>query len=60
MKTSLRTPQATDTRGPILPQPHHRVDPLLVRLATRWGAILGSLLALLADALRELDDLAAL
>jgi hypothetical protein len=36
------------------------VDPLLVRPATRWGAILGSLLAPLADALHELDDLAAL
>jgi hypothetical protein len=36
------------------------VDPLLARSATRWGAILGSLLAPLTDALRELDDLAAL
>jgi hypothetical protein len=36
------------------------VDPLLARPTTRWGAILGSLLAPLADALRELDDLAAL
>ena len=36
------------------------VDPLLARPATRWGAILGSLLAPLADALRELDDLVAL
>jgi hypothetical protein len=36
------------------------VDPLLARLATRWGAILGSLLAPLADMLRQLDDLAAL
>jgi hypothetical protein len=36
------------------------VDPLLARPATRWGAILGSLLAPLTDALRELDDLAAL
>jgi hypothetical protein len=36
------------------------VDPLLARPATRWGAILGSLLTPLADALRELDDLAAL
>jgi hypothetical protein len=36
------------------------VDPLLARPVTRWGAILRSLLAPLADALRELDDLAAL
>jgi hypothetical protein len=36
------------------------VDPLLARPTTRWGAILGSLLAPLADALRELDDTAAL
>jgi hypothetical protein len=36
------------------------VDPLLARPATRWGAILGSLLASLADALHNLDDLAAL
>jgi hypothetical protein len=36
------------------------VDPLLARPAMRWGAILGSLLAPLADALRELDDLVAL
>ena len=36
------------------------VDPLLARPATRWGAIIGSLLAPLADALHELDDLAAL
>jgi hypothetical protein len=36
------------------------VDPLLARPATRWGAILGSLLAPLADTLRELDELAAL
>jgi hypothetical protein len=34
------------------------VDPLLARPTTRWGSILGSLLVLLADALRELDDLA--
>jgi hypothetical protein len=36
------------------------VGPLLARLATRWGAILRGLLAPLADALRELDDLTAL
>jgi hypothetical protein len=36
------------------------VDPFLARPATRWGAILGSLLVPLADALRELDDLATL
>jgi hypothetical protein len=36
------------------------VGPLLARPATRWGAILGSLLAPLADTLHELDDLAAL
>jgi hypothetical protein len=36
------------------------VDPLLARPVTRWGAILGSLLAPLADTLHELDDLAAL
>jgi hypothetical protein len=36
------------------------VDPLLARPATRWGAILGSLLTPLADALHELDDLATL
>jgi hypothetical protein len=36
------------------------VDPLLARSTTRWGAIHRSLLVLLADALRELDDLAAL
>jgi hypothetical protein len=35
------------------------VDPLLARSATRWGAFLGGLLAPLADALHELDDLAA-
>jgi hypothetical protein len=36
------------------------VDPLLARPATGWGAILGGLLAPFADALHELDDLAAL
>jgi hypothetical protein len=36
------------------------VDPFLARPATRWGAILGHLLAPLANALRELDDLATL
>jgi hypothetical protein len=36
------------------------VDPLLARSATRRGAILGRLLAPLADVLRELDDLTAL
>jgi hypothetical protein len=36
------------------------IDPFLARPATRWGAILGSLLTSLADALRELDDLATL
>jgi hypothetical protein len=36
------------------------VDPLLARPTTRWGAILGSLLAWLADVLRELDDIATL
>jgi hypothetical protein len=36
------------------------VDPLLARPATRWGAILGSLLVPLADTLCELDDLTAL
>jgi hypothetical protein len=36
------------------------VDPLLARSATGWGAILGRLLSPLANALRELDDLAAL
>jgi hypothetical protein len=36
------------------------VDPFLARPATRWGAIHGGLLAPLADALREFDDLAAL
>jgi hypothetical protein len=36
------------------------VDPLLARPAMGWGAILGSLLTPFADALRELDDLAAL
>jgi hypothetical protein len=36
------------------------VDPLLARSSTRRRAVLGSLLAPLADALHELDDLAAL
>jgi hypothetical protein len=36
------------------------VDPLLARPATWWGAILGNLLAPLADALHELDDLVEL
>jgi hypothetical protein len=36
------------------------VGPLLARPAARWGAVLGRLLVPLADALRELDDLAAL
>ena len=36
------------------------VDPLLARPTTGWGAILGGLLAPLADALRELDNLVAL
>jgi hypothetical protein len=36
------------------------VDPLLAKPVTEWGSILGSLLAPLADALRELDDLATL
>jgi hypothetical protein len=35
------------------------VDPLLSRLATGRGAILGRLLVPLTDALRELDDLVA-
>ena len=35
------------------------VDPLLDRPAMRWGAVLGRLLAPLADALRELEDLSA-
>jgi hypothetical protein len=34
------------------------VDPFLARSVTRRGAILGGLLALLADTLREFDDLA--
>jgi hypothetical protein len=34
------------------------VDPFLARSATRWGAIPRRLLTPLADALRELDDLA--
>ena len=51
--------------GPIPEVPFSRghitvVDPLLARAATRWGAILESLLAPLADALHELDDLVAL
>jgi hypothetical protein len=36
------------------------IDPLLTRPTTRWGAILGRLLAPLADTLHELDDLEAL
>jgi hypothetical protein len=36
------------------------VNPLLARPTMRWGAILGSLLAPLANALREFDDLVAL
>jgi hypothetical protein len=36
------------------------VDPFLTRPVTRRGAVLGGLLAPLADALRELDDLATL
>jgi hypothetical protein len=36
------------------------VDPLLPRSAARWGAVLGRLLAPLAGALHELDDLTAL
>jgi hypothetical protein len=36
------------------------IDPFLARPAARRGAILGGLLAPLADALRELDDLATL
>jgi hypothetical protein len=35
------------------------VDLLLARSAMRWRAIPGGLLAPLADALRELDDLSA-
>jgi hypothetical protein len=35
------------------------VDPLLTRLATGRGAVLRRMLASLADAFRELDDLAA-
>ena len=36
------------------------VDPFLARSATRWGAVLGRLLVLLADAFREVDDFATL
>jgi hypothetical protein len=36
------------------------VDPFLARLAAKWGVVLGRLLAPLADALHELDDLATL
>jgi hypothetical protein len=36
------------------------VDPFLARSAARRGAIAGSLLAPLANALRELDDLVTL
>jgi hypothetical protein len=36
------------------------IDLLLARPVTRWRAILGGLLAPLADALRELQDLPAL
>jgi hypothetical protein len=34
------------------------VNSFLARSATRWGAVLGRLLAPLTDALGELDDLA--
>jgi hypothetical protein len=36
------------------------VDPFLARSATRWGAVPGRLLAPLADAFHEVDDLATL
>jgi hypothetical protein len=36
------------------------VDPFLARSAMRWGAVLGRLLASLADAFREVNDLATL
>jgi hypothetical protein len=36
------------------------VDPFLARSVTRWGAILGRLLAPLADVFCEVDDLATL
>ena len=50
----------TDTEVPFSRGHITVVDPLLARPTMRWGAILGSLLAPLADALRELDDLVAL
>jgi hypothetical protein len=36
------------------------VDPFLARSTTRWGAVLGRLLAPLADAFREVNGLATL
>jgi hypothetical protein len=36
------------------------VDPFLARSATMWGAILGRLLASLADTFRKVDDLTTL
>jgi hypothetical protein len=54
-------PRVTDTRGLGLPQPHHRRRPSPCRADDKVGkAILGGLLAPLADALHELDDLVAL
>ena len=50
----------TDTEVPFSRGHITVVDPLLARPTMRWGAILGSLLAPLADALRELADLVAL
>jgi hypothetical protein len=36
------------------------VDPFLARSATKWGTVLGRLLAPLADAFHEVNDLATL
>jgi hypothetical protein len=50
----------TDTRGPAQLRPPRVIGPFLARSVTGWGAVLRRLLAPLADAFREIDDLATL
>jgi hypothetical protein len=61
--TSFRTPSGDWYPRSGSPTGHSylaAVDPFLARPAARRGAVLGGLLALFADALREFDDLATL
>jgi hypothetical protein len=50
----------TDTRGLVQPRPPRRRRPFLCRVGGEVGAVLGRLLALLADAFQEVNDLVTL